>query len=163
MFTNYLSLLFVSLLLISNLALADTASYIEYVYDGDTVNAHTATGEFKLRLSEIDAPELNQADGKIARRALMQLCQKDAVVAVKVTGADRYHRQLGSLQCNQTDVAKYLAEHGDAWHYAHYSHNTQLASAQINAQTHHLGLWRDPNAIPPWIWRKSHPHYGRQQ
>lgn len=53
---------------------------IAYIYDGDTVKIHDKTGDFKLRLSEIDTPELNQAYGKIARRALSKLCPKTAMV-----------------------------------------------------------------------------------
>ncbi len=132
---------------------------IAYIYDGDTVKIHAETGDIKLRLSEIDAPEFNQPYGKKARRVLSKLCTKTAAIQVEISGTDRYDRQLGHLTCNGNDVAMYLVAHGYAWHYAYYSHNVDLASAQILAQVHHLGLWKNLDAVAPWIWRKNHPNY----
>ena len=155
---TYYWLIFFSFLCFKK-ALADET--IAYIYDGDTVKIHTETGDFKLRLSEIDAPELSQPDGKKARRALSKLCQKNAIIDVDISGTDRYNRQLGRLQCNHRDVAMALVANGYAWHYAYYSHNSELASAQINAQVHHLGLWKNLEAIAPWDWRKSHPNHDK--
>lgn len=138
---------------------ANADETIATIYDGDTVKIHAEIADYKLRLSEIDAPELNQADGKLARRALSKICPKTAQIQVDISGTDRYDRQLGHLFCNNTDVAMYLVAHGYAWHYAHYSHNTDLASAQISAQVHHLGLWKNLDAVAPWDWRKNHPSY----
>ena len=47
---------------------------ITYFYDGDTVKVKDAGREYKLRLTDIDAPERNQAYGLKSRRALMQFC-----------------------------------------------------------------------------------------
>lgn len=48
---------------------------ISYFYDGDTVKIKDAGREFKLRLTDIDAPERNQTYGLKSRRALISFCK----------------------------------------------------------------------------------------
>ena len=134
------------------------SAYVEYVYDGDTVSIRQLGNAYKLRLSNIDAPELNQPGGKIARRALINLCMNQPII-VDISGEDKYHRQLGNLQCNQTNTSQYLVEHGYAWHYAQYSHDAELVQAEHDAKENKCGLWAKPDPTPPWVWRKSYPHY----
>lgn len=133
---------------------------VSYVYDGDTVQISTlqladSQGQFKLRLSDIDAPERNQPYGLKARRALMKLCQgTDVEVRVEISGTDKYARKLGILNCNGTDASLYLVEHGYAWHSAKFSNNPQLKQAAAKARENKRGLWQDPDPMPPWLWRK---------
>ncbi len=133
-----------------------------YVYDGDTVKLQTlqgiAKGEtFKLRLTDIDAPELDQAYGMQSRQALMQLCQGDSIlVTATLVGRDQYQRTLGRLQCNHIDVSLYLVERGLAWHSAKFSHNMQLSRAARQAKSLKISLWADDQPIPPWVWRHRH-------
>ncbi|HQS36623.1 MAG TPA: thermonuclease family protein [Methylotenera sp.] len=128
---------------------------VSYVYDGDTVQLTNATGKFKLRLTDIDAPERNQPYGLKARRALMKLCQGDAVkVNVDIVGKDKYQRLLGKLQCNNTDASLYLLEQGYAWYPHKFSRNSKLKKVAEDAQKNNKGLWQDSNPTPPWVWRK---------
>lgn len=133
---------------------AAQAYTLSYVYDGDTVKLRDADGEFKLRIKDIDAPERNQAYGKKARRAVMQLCKgKDALVTVQLTGMDKYQRYLGRMQCNHIDVSLYLAEQGLAWFDTKYSSDIAILHAQKHAQQNRIGLWQEPKPTPPWVWR----------
>jgi len=73
------------------------------VYDGDTVKlrSNNSQDEFKLRLSDIDAPERNQSYGLKSRRALMKLCKGENItVTARISGIDKYQRSLGKLECN---------------------------------------------------------------
>ena len=132
------------------------ASYIvSYVYDGDTVQLSNGAGKFKLRLTDIDAPERNQPYGLKARRALMKLCQGDAVkVNVDIVGKDKYQRLLGKLECNDVDASLYLLEQGYAWYPHKFSHAPRLKKAAEDARENKHGLWQDDNPTPPWVWRK---------
>lgn len=134
------------------------ASYeLVTVFDGDTVKLRDADGEFKLRLTDIDAPERNQAFGKKSRRALNKLCMgRDISVTAQLTGMDKYQRYLGRLQCNNIDASLYLTQQGLAWHNIKYSSNTMIFEAQEQAKMKKIGLWQQKNPIPPWIWRKQH-------
>lgn len=136
-------------------AYAENDVIVRYVYDGDTVQISQNANIFKLRLSDIDAPERNQPYGLKARRALIKLCQGEHVaVNVEITGTDQYARQLGKLHCNGTDASLYLVRNGFAWHAGRYARDPVLKLAAEDARSQQLGLWQDPDPIPPWRWRK---------
>lgn len=148
--------IFLSFCLLPHTSTAQTY-LLTYVYDGDTVKLQDADGEFKLRIKDIDAPERNQAYGKKARRAVMKLCKgKDVLVTAQLTGMDKYQRYLGRMQCNHLDVSLFLAEQGLAWFDTKYSSDIAILHAQKIAQQNRVGLWQEPNPMPPWVWRKLH-------
>ncbi|HNU66683.1 MAG TPA: thermonuclease family protein [Methylotenera sp.] len=133
---------------------------VTYVYDGDTVKLHPVNtfsqkGDFKLRITDIDAPERNQPFGQKSRRALIQLCQGNHVIATtEVIAKDQYQRALGKLQCNQVDASLHLVNLGLAWYNSKYANDVALYSAEVNARAQKLGLWADKKPIAPWAWRK---------
>lgn len=133
-----------------------------YVYDGYTVklrpiNSNNSADDFKLRLTDIDAPERNQAFGIKSRRALIKLCQgKNSIATAQISGIDKYQRSLGRLQCKQVDASYYQAKYGFAWYYPQYSNNASIYEAAKNARRLTLGLWVDENPTPPWVWRHTH-------
>lgn len=130
---------------------------ITYFYDGDTVKINDNGLEYKLRLTDIDAPERNQAYGLKSRRALMQLCN-NASVQVQIMGVDKYQRKLGKLDCNKQDVSFYMLQNGYAWFYHQYSNDSALELAEVEARDNKRGLWNAKQQTPPWVWRKNHPH-----
>lgn len=130
---------------------------IQYVYDGDTVKIQDNDRQYKLRITDIDAPERNQRYGKRARRALMQLCNH-ADISVQRTGIDKYQRDLGYLTCNNTSVSEFMITQGHAWFNARYSNNLYLKAVEEDARHAQRGLWKQHNPTPPWTWRQKHPH-----
>ena len=155
---SLLRLVFACLLLLSSICTqAEDAYTVSNVYDGDTVELKNADGKLKLRLTDIDAPERNQDYGQKARRALIKLCKgSDIIINVELTGKDKYNRHLGKLQCNQTDVSLYMAEHGYAWHNEKYSDNLAVKNAAATARSERIGLWSANKPLPPWVWRRLH-------
>ena len=151
-------------LLIANTSNAQNTYIVSYVYDGDTVklrslNASGSQDAFKLRLTDIDAPERNQPYGLKSRRALIKLCYGKKIIAtIKISGTDQYNRALGRLQCDDIDASLYLAERGLAWHYAQYSQDIEIQKAAQNARRLTLGLWADDKPTPPWVWRQHFMH-----
>lgn len=132
---------------------AHATAQISYFYDGDTVKVVEGDAEYKLRITHIDAPERNQPYGLKSRRALMQLCEH-ADIEVDITGSDKYHRKLGSLYCDQQNVATYMLENGHAWFNERYSTDLLLALKQRQARDKQLGLWQDKKPVAPWTWRQ---------
>ena len=130
---------------------------ITYFYDGDTVKINDAGRAYKLRLSDIDAPEHNQAYGKKSRWALINFC-KNASVNVYIVGIDQYQRNLGKLHCNNTDASAYMVRNGHAWFYRSYTMDDTLDLAEQQARQNKCGLWQTKQQTPPWVWRKKHPH-----
>jgi len=146
-------------LLLTTICVADESYLLTKVIDGDTVELNNINGTFKLRLSDVDAPERNQAFGKKSRRALAKLCKGNSIrINTIILGTDKYNRYLGKLQCNHVDASLYLAEHGFAWHNEKYSNDPVIKNAAFLAREKRLGLWRAKKPIPPWVWRQQHPH-----
>jgi len=125
------------------------------ISDGDTVTVLDATRtQHKIRLSEIDTPEKNQAFGSVAKQKLSEKIFGKTVV-VEYSGKDRYGRIIGKILFNGRWINEEMVEEGYAWHYKHYSKSKELAETENNARVKKIGLWRDSNPIPPWEFRRS--------
>ena len=125
------------------------------VNDGDTLTClDESNQQQKVRLADIDAPELSQDFGKVSREALASMVFGKTVEVVD-EGKDRYGRWIGHLSVNGIDVNRQMVATGNAWHYAAYSHDDSLAAVQSQAQTQRIGLWAQPSPQPPWEYRAS--------
>jgi micrococcal nuclease len=125
------------------------------VHDGDTITGLTAANEqVKVRLDAIDAPELKQPFGQVAKKALSdKVFGKQVTVTTKKK--DRYGRTVGHVLLGKRDINLEMLEEGMAWHYRQYSRNRRLQQAEDEAKAKKKGLWSDPNPAAPWDWRKS--------
>lgn len=135
----------------------DLAPKITQFYDGDTVKIQDGLNVYKLRLTDIDAPETNQSYGKTAKRALTKLC-KNADIQVYLSGIDKYQRNLGKLSCNNQDASVFMISNGHAWFNRRYSMDYTLDLAEQTARTNKIGLWKRKKPMPPWQWRQHHSH-----
>ena len=125
------------------------------VHDGDTVTClDESNQQQKVRLAEIDAPEIGQDYGKVSREVLAEMVF-GKTVDVTEDGKDRYGRWIGHLSLNGVDVNRQMIATGNAWHYVDYSRDTSLAALQSQAQSQRLGLWAQPSPVAPWDFRKS--------
>lgn len=125
------------------------------VYDGDTVTCIDENNQQqKIRLAEIDAPEAKQDFGQVSRQALAGMVFGKTITVVD-DGKDRYGRWIGHLYADGVDVNRQMVASGMAWHYAAYSKDQSLAALQTQAQAQQLGIWSQPNPIPPSDFRKS--------
>ncbi len=125
------------------------------VYDGDTVTCLDENNQQqKIRLAEMDAPEMGQDFGQVARDALADLVF-GKTVEVRDEGKDRYGRWIAHLSVGGVDVNRQMIATGNAWHYAAYSKDASLAAAQEEAKARRLGLWAQPNPMPPWQFRAT--------
>lgn len=128
------------------------------VTDGDTVKVLYGPGgpaELKIRLYGIDAPEKKQPFGQRSKMALSNLVF-GREVEVQVKDKDRYGRLVSVLRSGSLDINQEMVASGMAWWYQHYApHDQLLAKAQARARERRLGLWSDPNPVPPWQFRKQ--------
>ena len=146
------------------------------VADGDTITVlDSGQHPFKVRLSGIDAPEKKQPYGTRAKQHLAGLVF-GKVVDVDWQKHDRYGRIIGRViapeeHCAATACAKTvdaglaLLTAGLAWHYKQYAREQpraereRYAAAEQEAHIKQLGLWADPQPVPPWDWRH---HIGKR-
>lgn len=125
------------------------------VHDGDTLTVLVAKQQIKVRLAEIDAPELRQPFGHRSRQSLVDLCFH-ATAKVEQIARDRYGRSVGKVECGGMDASAHQVALGLAWVYDRYSKPTSpLYSLQDAAKAAGRGLWADNDPAPPWEWRKG--------
>ncbi len=150
-----LALLILLLLLAVSPAFADVQAHVVSVHDGDTLTVLIDQRQVKVRLTDIDAPELKQPFGTRSKQSLSEMCfGKVAVLAVR--GQDRYKRSLAQVTCGGTDANTEQVRRGLAWTYTRYAPaDSPLYAIQVAARSEYRGLWADPAPVPPWDWRRN--------
>ena len=124
------------------------------VVDGDTIRAEAKGKEIKIRLVEIDAPEMNQPFGAQSKNFLNRLLYEKDVTLIS-QGEDRYGRTLGEIYANGVSANALMIKSGFAWVYDRYVKDSYLYKYQDQAKAENLGLWRAKDPIAPWVWRKQ--------
>ena len=160
---GFLGLVLGVALLLSAGAAADTMSgRVVRVVDGDTlVLLVSGNRQERIRLAGIDCPERKQAFGTRAKEALARLAGGKQVT-VEWDKRDRYGRIVGKVIADGRDVDLALVREGMCWWYRKYAHEQSdvdrvlYEDAEAKAREGRLGLWRDPDPVPPWEWRKEH-------
>ena len=141
------------------------------VSDGDTITARCgepgAYEQVKVRFNGIDAPEKKQPFGQRAKQALSDLVyMKD--VELDCPKTDRYGRSVCRVHVAPTsapdgpmtvDAGLAMITLGMAWCYRDYAREQtpqargQYEFAEAEAKAKRVGLWRDADPAPPWVWR----------
>jgi endonuclease YncB( thermonuclease family) len=122
------------------------------IIDGDTFVVQLNEKEFKIRLAEIDAPEMSQYYGRESKYYLSNLLQ-DKYVFIENKRTGKYGRIIGDVYLDSIYINAKLVKNGIAWSY--YYKNDKMNTYQTFAQKNQIGLWSTPNPQPPWIWRKN--------
>src|SRR5262245_18813245 len=83
----------------------------------------------------------------------------DKVVVIQWSKHDRYRRIIGKVLLGGKDVCLEQVRAGMAWHYKDYQAEQTpqdrilYAAAEDAARSARIGLWIDPNPMPPWDFR----------
>lgn len=125
-------------------------STIPFVLDGDTLGFEDGT---RMRLYGIDAPELSQPGGHLAKAHLEELMATAHGIEAKHT--DPYGRVVGIVKDeNGTDLNALMVQHGFARAYTKYAKT--YATLEKEAQATHAGLWPYGHLdIHPETWRNT--------
>lgn len=142
--------------LISVEAHAETiAAHVVGVHDGDTITVlDIEKHQTKVRLAEIDAPELDQPYGNKSKQMLSDLVF-DKDVTIQKQSVDKYDRTVGRVFLGEIDINLLMVKLGGAWAYREYLNDDTLLSVEEDAKTFGSGLWglQEDQRIPPWEWR----------
>lgn len=123
------------------------------VSDGDTLTCLTAEHRpLKVRLNQIDAPELGQDFGQVARRRLSALVHGRQVL-LRTAGVDRYGRTIATVLLDGTDVNREMLRSGHAWAYRQHLKDPAYLLQEREARAASRGLWSQPDAIYPPEYR----------
>jgi len=156
-----------TLLTLLTLALTSTAQASELrgqvvsISDGDTLTIVAANPQqqqqhYRIRLSEIDAPETHQPFGRQSKQSLVDLCYGRGAI-IQTSRRDRHGRIIGRVRCAGVDVNAEQVRRGMAWVFN--SRNTDrntdrnLQTLQSEARKSQRGLWLDRQPMPPWEYR----------
>ncbi len=130
------------------------------VTDGDTLwvrpvgDAHLRE-PVKVRLLGIDAPERCQSGGHAATLALTSRVLHTTVF-VRVVGKDSYGRSLGEVHRRGEDVGAWMVREGHAWSHRRHGVADPYATEEQEARAARRGLFGDPGAIEPGVFRQRH-------
>lgn len=132
---------------------------VTHVVDGDTVKVRPPGGgkPLSIRLEGMDAPEICQAGGTLARDALKRrvLGQR---VAVHGRVRDDYGRLLARITLDGEDQGRWMVANGQAWSYQYRGSAGPYAAEQRSAQRAGLGIFSASarGAVNPREFRKRH-------
>ena len=132
-------LLLISLVLAGTAAGETITGTVDRVGDGDDVFVIADGERHEVRLVAIDAPELDQPFGDIAKETLTKWID-GKTVRVEWTKRDRYKRKLGMVYLAETNINEKLVAEGLAWHYKRYSNDATLAKRERTARDRKRGL-----------------------
>ncbi len=77
-------------------------------------------------------------------------------MGIAVEGRDQYGRVTGTVYRDGANINLALVREGHAWWYRRYApHDRRLDLAEREARSAARGLWADPEAMPPWEWRRQ--------
>jgi micrococcal nuclease len=124
------------------------------VIDGDTFILKDGGGDFRVRLTRIDAPDRGQPYFSESKTELARMIMGEQLVVGK-EGVDRYQRLLGEVCVGGRNINEVMVEQGMAWHYAMYDKGGDLADVQDVARVAKKGLWSEDDPLEPWLYRRQ--------
>ncbi len=130
------------------------------VTDGDTIKVLVTNGdsneERRVRLAAIDAPKKRsgQAYAEKSREALAAMVFNRDICVFQID-VDRWGRIIGFVYVLGEDVGDAMVRAGLAWEFDRYSKSETLGLLEQQARASKVGLWADPDPIPPWEFRKK--------
>ncbi len=125
-------------------------------YDGDNITIMHNGLKAQVHLACIDAPELKQAKGQAARKALKALMDNQPY-ELNIIGRDRIGRFVAEINNDRGNVNKLLVSQGFAEFYNPSGKDCEgYSAAQKSAQNQNLGIWaKGAKSKSPQEFRKS--------
>lgn len=135
-----------------------------YAADGDSFELADEKGrKVRVRLYGVDAPEGRQRFGKESRANLISM-MKGQKIRLKTMYTDNYQRAVSIVhlvrngRTDELSVNQRQIQAGMAWVYDYYCTSSICNTWKLEeamAQKERLGLWKDGDPTPPWLWRRA--------
>ena len=130
------------------------AYFVTKVIDGDTIEVRQEKRNYKVRLSEIDAPEINQKFGTESKNYLASLVLNEEIELIYIT-EDSYGRIVAKIYKDNKDINRSMVRNGLAWVYDYYVEDQSLYIDQNLAKKNSFNIWSEVSPTPPWVFRRS--------
>jgi micrococcal nuclease len=141
---------------------ATVQGVVIYVIDGDTVefkptasSSATSSAPVRVRLRQIDAPEICQVGGEEAKRFLSELALNQAATLISFA-QDRYGRVVGSLTVNGVNLSTRMVEEGHAHSEVGRNGRGPLIQQERMAKALGRGLHASGRVVMPKDFRRAH-------
>jgi len=135
------------------------------VIDGDSLVVRGKDDTVEIRLYGIDTPEYRQPYSNKAKQLSRRLVLRKRV-GVKRLDKDRYGRTVAIITVGDTTLNRELVSSGLAWYYARYCRRQPFCSTlkkqERLARKRRAGLWRDPDPVAPWDWKRLQRESGNR-
>lgn len=141
--------------------ITEISGRVVHVINGNTIVLRDSNRtEHRIYLYGIDAPELDQVDGKEARayldRLLFARTYQAKVVYSRRTQAGNIIGTVYAAEQNSSqyaDINGMMVMAGYAW--ASKSDGKQYRAIEQIARNRKVGLWANPKPVAPWVWRSK--------
>jgi len=125
------------------------------VLEGDLISVVKAdTTRVKVKLGQIDAPEMGQASGDEARKALANKVLGKQVTVLPLSAEDQAV-PTASVYLGTRWINKEMLDEGLAWYLKDPLPSALLAQSEETARKAKAGLWAGKEPVPPWDFRRA--------
>jgi endonuclease YncB( thermonuclease family) len=130
------------------------------VNSGDVITIFNLNRPVRVRLLGVDAPEMDQAFGDVAKKHLADLVY-DKSVLVEYAGIAADSSLTGRVLLGSTDIGAQMIRDGAAWLDPRNQHRLNATDQEVYQQSEQAarserrGLWQDENAVAPWEFVKA--------
>src|SRR5215211_6400181 len=125
------------------------------VSSGDVITVFNLNRPVRVKLLGVDAPEMDQAFGDVAKKHLADLVY-DKSVLVEYAGIAGDHSLNGRVLLEGADVCAQMIRDGAAWvdpsteHRLSATDREVYAQSEVAARNERRGLWQQEDPIAPW-------------
>ncbi|MDF0667425.1 MAG: thermonuclease family protein [Nitrospira sp.] len=138
-------------------AATDVVARVLIVHEGDHLTIHHQGRRDMIYLRDVDCPELKQPYGKQAKHATAAYIANREVI-VRDLKRDRQGRMIADILLpDGRQIAHELIKEGLAWVQPGGADDQALKNMEELARAGGMGLWAEPNPVPPWKWRSTKP------
>jgi micrococcal nuclease len=130
------------------------------VNSGDVITIFNLNRPVRVKLLGVDAPEMNQAFGDVAKRHLYDLVF-DKGVLVNYSGIAADKSLTGRVSLNDVDIGAQMIRDGAAWFDLNNMDRLSASDREVYQQSEQAarsekrGLWQQANPVAPWEFVKA--------
>lgn len=130
------------------------------VNSGDVLTVFNLNRPVRVKLLGVDAPEMNQAFGDVAKKHLADLVL-DKSVLVEYSGIAADRSLNGRVLLNNSDIGAQMIRDGAAWFDTNNMNRLSVTDRDVYqhseqaARNERRGLWQEENPTAPWEFVKA--------